>query len=58
MLGRFFGVRSQVFRAEITPRVGSAERKYIAILRRMGAAGRVQDTRVLNFYSANPNAGE
>lgn len=57
-LSRFFAVRSQVFRAEITAKVGSAQRKYIAILRRMGAAGRVQDTRVLNFYSANPQAGE
>lgn len=53
-----FDVRSFVFKAEVTATIGSATRKYTAILRRMGAAGRVQDTRVLTSYSSNPEAGE
>ncbi len=54
ILARYFGVKSQVFKAEITATMGSTSRKYIAVLRRMSA----KDTRVLTFYSSNPEAGE
>lgn len=58
VLGRMFGVRSMVFKAEITATSGSSTRKYIAILRRMGAVGRIIDTRVMTYYSVSPDSPE
>jgi general secretion pathway protein K len=54
VLARYFGVRSQVFKAEITATMGSTTRKYVALLRRVGP----KDTRVLTFYSSNPESPE
>ena len=49
-LARFFTVRSQVFKVEITANIGGTSREYVAIVRRMGASGKVMNTRILNFY--------
>ncbi len=49
-LARFFTVRSQVFKVEITANIGGTSRDYVAIVRRMGASGKVMNTRILNFY--------
>ncbi len=56
MLARFFGVRSMVFKAEVTATIGSASRKYVAYIRRVGAAGRGLDTRVITYYSVDSDS--
>jgi general secretion pathway protein K len=58
LLGRFFGVKSFVFKAVITAKISGASRKYVAMLVRMGATGRAQSTSVLNFYSLNSEAAQ
>ncbi len=50
LLTRFFTVRSQVFKLEVTATIGGASREYVAIIRKMGATGRAMNTRILNFY--------
>lgn len=50
LLGRFFGVKSFVFKAKITAKIGSATRNYVAILARTPQGGRAQNSSVLNFY--------
>lgn len=58
MLARFFGVRSMVFKATITAKIAGATRQYVAYLRRMGSSGKVQDTRVIGYYSISSEGKE
>jgi general secretion pathway protein K len=58
LLGRFFGVRSLVFKATITAKVGGATRKYVAILARTPQGGRAQNTSVLNYHWLNSETPE
>jgi hypothetical protein len=53
LLAQFFGVKSMVFRAEITAKISGASRKYVAILVRTpgGGGGRALNTSVLSYYS-------
>jgi general secretion pathway protein K len=58
LLGRFFGVRSLVFKATITAKIGGSTRKYVAILARTPQGGRAQNTSVLNYHWLNPEMSE
>jgi general secretion pathway protein K len=60
-LAQFFGVKSMVFRAEITAKISGTSRKYVAILVRMpgaGAGGRALNTSVLSYYSLDSEASK
>ncbi len=58
MLARFFGTKSQVFKAEITATTGGSTREYVAMIRRLGIGGKVQNTQIINYYWRNTRAGE
>ena len=59
LLSLFFGVKSLVFKAEITAKISGAIRKYVAILvRAPGGGGRAQNTSVLSYYSLNSETTE
>jgi general secretion pathway protein K len=59
MLARFFGVRSMVFKATITAKIAGASRQYVAYLQRAPVpSGKVQDTRVIGYYSISSEGKE
>jgi general secretion pathway protein K len=56
LLGRFFAVRSFVFKAKITAKIAGASRTYVAMIARTSQGARVQNTSVLNYYWLNSEA--
>lgn len=58
LLGRFFGVRSFVFKAKITAKIAGASRTYVAMIARTSQGARVQNTSVLNYYWLNADSAQ